>query len=277
MDNKRKIIKISSLQNVKLKSALKLKDKKHRKEKGLFGVEGLKEIQCALDNKYKVSEVFFCSDLLSHEGSRLLEDILGQDKEFACHELDRKCFVKLVMREQSGGLYIVFLPKERKDLDLYLRKESFFLALEGIEKPGNLGAIIRSADGAGVDGVFLLSGCTDIYQAQVIRNSLGSVFSLPIFSMETKNFFKNVNRYHLTTVAAALKQDSISYSSYNYRKKGIVVLLGSEAFGLSSYCLENSDALIKIPMNGVNDSLNVSVAAAVILYEARRQLDEKTL
>lgn len=257
---------ISSSSNEAFKEALRLTlHNKHRKDSNYFAVEGLREIQRAIAADYCVRSVFFKQE----KGAQLEEYF--KDAQIKAYEVESNLFSKLVVRESSDDLLVLFEKKHISISDAVKNKASpLILAIYGLEKPGNLGAMIRSADGAGADGVVILGKGVDIFHPSVIRASIGSLFSMPCSCMTYDEFLAFCRSYQIQICAAALHEKSVSYLDVNY-KKPICLLIGSEAFGLSSELVQAADHLIKIPMKGISDSLNASVAAGVLLYEAARQ------
>ena len=260
---------IKSPQNGRIKRAKSLRDKKNRDVMGLFGVEGLPEIGRALSHGFELSEFYYCEDLLTENSRQFMSQNLKRQK-VETYSVSKICFRHLVLRENQFGVFAIF--KKQTCLISNFRSHgpnNFYLALEGIEKPGNLGAILRSADAAGASGVILLPGCCDPYNPGVIRSSIGCVFSMPTATAtiaELSEFVKNCN---CLCFAAARSQQAEPYTQCHYHGN-ICILLGNEAHGLSQDCLDFCGRHIFIPMRGAADSLNVSVAAAILLYEAAR-------
>ena len=262
--------KISSLQNPRIKSILALQKRKNREELGKFGLEGAREIERALSCQYSLLECYICPDLLSSEAKDLLQEKL-LDGGHECFEIDEKCFNKIAVRKQSDGIYAVFASKilELQDC-IPPQGDPLLLVLEGIEKPGNLGALLRSADGAGASGVIILDDCCDPFNPQVIRSSLGTIFSTPLVQTNKSNLHSFLKKHQVKTFAAALSTKSQRYSDMTYHIP-CAFFLGSEANGLKAETIAMCDHQIMIPMHGIADSLNVSVAGATLLYEALRQ------
>lgn len=257
---------LTSLQNFKVKLLVKLREKKKvRKEEELFIVEGYREIDRALRGGFELSELFYCKNVLSQDAEALLKKQTNTDLV----QVSDDVFKKIAVREGSDGLLATFKIPKRKIEDIVITDKSIIVALDGVEKPGNLGAILRSCDAVGVSAIVLLNSKVDSYNPNAVRTSLGALFSVPVFEMDNDDYkdFCKLNR--IKTVAA-----SPFASKFHYEEdlKGPVsVVMGSEAFGLSKYWESQSDSLVKIPMNGLCDSLNVSVATAVIIYESLRQ------
>lgn len=265
-------LRISSVQNPRLKSTVALTKQRERQRTGLFLVEGAREIERALQSHYEVTQVFYCPEALSPAGYAVLGALRSQLLAPPIIEVSSDAFARLAMREGSDGLVVVAKQKVRALKDLSLSSSSLILALEAVEKPGNLGALLRTADGAGVEAVVVLEPTVDIYNSNVIRASLGTVFRVPVVSTSMAELKRICQQHKLTIYAAALTESAMPYYKIDYRS-GSVLLLGSEAHGLSSALIADADQVVKIPMLGIADSLNVSAAGAVLMYEARRQRD----
>lgn len=257
-------IKINSLQNEQIKNIVKLRDNgRERKNQGLFLIEGRREINLALKGKIEIETIFYCPDY----GRQKLE--VGREKII---EVVKKVFAKISYRENPDGFLAVAKNKELKLKNIKLSAKPLLIILEAVEKPGNLGAILRTADAAAVDAIIINDGKTDVYNPNVIRASQGAVFTVPtILSSisETANFCKN-NKIKILAATPAAKK---LYTEVNYNN-GCSIILGAEDNGLSKTWLEAADEKIKINMRGRIDSLNVSVSAAVILFEVIRQREK---
>lgn len=258
-------IKIDSLQNEKIKNIIKLRDSgQERKRQGLFLIEGRREINLALKGGVEIKRLFYCPDYNRQKLAISQEKII---------ETARKVFAKISYRENPDGFLAVARFREIKLADIKLSPMPLIIVLEAVEKPGNLGAILRTADAAAVEAVIINDGKTDLYNPNVIRASQGAVFTVPtvISSIrETVDFCKNNKIKILATTPAAKK----SYTEINYNS-GCAIILGAEDKGLSRPWLKAADEEIKINMRGQIDSLNVSVGAAVILFEAIRQREKE--
>jgi len=256
--------KITSTQNPKVKSLLALEKPRERRKQQLFVIEGKKEIGLALEAGYKIGNIFFCDEIIStQEVSKLFKD----DKLLI--PVSKDVFDKLAVRENSGGMIAVAEQKLHTLDQITLSNNPLVLVLESVEKPGNLGAILRTADASGVDAVIICDPQTDFYNPNVIRSSIGCIFTKHVAaatSEETINWLKKNNiRIYCTYLKA-----SKLYHLTDYTQPSAIVM-GTEATGLSDTWVKNSDANIIIPMQGKIDSMNVSTAAAVVVFEAKRQ------
>ena len=268
--------KITSFKNSKIKNIIKLRQRKVRDDQNAFGVEGAREVYRAFIMGYLPIEIYMCQNFLSKEALSFLNhpNLQKLQTKFNIFECSEDLYQKIAVREQSDGIFVVFQKQSHTLINfenkMKLDPHPLFLVLENIEKPGNLGAILRSADGAGASGVILLSDCCDPYNPAVIRSSLGTVFSTPLYQCSVSEFKKLITRFNLKIFGAHLSEKSRHYVEHTYTQP-TAFILGSESHGMSTKVAELCDDLIKIPMLGLSDSLNVSVSGAVLLYEALRQ------
>ena len=257
---------ITSPRNVKIKAALKLRRRKHRGRQGRTLIDGARELARAISAKVNVTEIYFCPKLChTIESRRLLEQL----DEFAMdvYEVTETVFERLAFGGRAEGFVGVAIPPENELEDLVLPENPLIVIVEGIEKPGNLGAIIRSADGAGVSAVILADQKTDVFNPNAIRASLGTVFTMPICAANAKEVH-NWLKVHGFQIISAVVDAPVFYTEANL-KIPTAVVLGAEATGLSTVWKES--LAVRIPMWGEADSLNVSASAAILLYEAQRQ------
>jgi TrmH family RNA methyltransferase len=255
---------IQSTQNSRIKNIQKLIAKsKERKEQNLFVIEGAREIRLALNGSYLLDTVFICPELFS-EPHPLPLTWRGE-----LVEISLPVFQKIAYREQSDGVLALAKPKSHTLNDLNLPDKPFIIVLEAVEKPGNLGAILRTADAAKVDAVIVCDPLTDVYNPNVIRSSVGCVFTVPLAIATQSATFSFLKEKRIQIFAAEL-QASQEYQNTDF-SHACALIMGTEADGLTSFWIENADARIKIPMRGKIDSLNVSVSTAVLTFEAMRQ------
>lgn len=256
-----KIEVITSTQNPKVKNLLKLIEKSsERRAQNLIVVEGKRELGLAITAGMDIDQLYFCETLGANA---------NELKAHQYFEISKEVFAKLAYREKSDG-YIGLLKPKYYHLDsLPLSNHPFLIVLEAVEKPGNLGAIMRTADAANIDAVIICDSKTDIYNPNAIRSSVGCLFTVPIAltsNDELKRWFeeKEINYY-----AAALTATK-EYTDVDF-KPASAIIMGTEATGLSDFWLSEQDKQIKIPMQGKIDSLNVSISAAILTFEANRQ------
>ena len=259
--------KIQSTQNSRIKNVQKLFTKsKERKEQNLFVIEGAREIHLALAGSYSLDTVFICPELFSKTG---YPEIKPEIPSSILFEVSQEVFQKIAYRECSDGILALARPQSHTLNDLNLPDNPFIIVLEAVEKPGNLGAILRTADAAKVDAVIVCDPLTDVYNPNVIRSSVGCVFTVPLAVSTQSDTFSFLKDNGIRIFAAEL-QASQWYHDMNFTQ-ACALVMGTEADGLTGFWIDHADARIKIPMRGKIDSLNVSVSTAVLTFEAMRQ------
>lgn len=260
--------KISSLQNPRVKRLVKLRDRRPRDEAGVFLVEGYREIRRALEKRVALQELYFSPEWFLGEN----EPALLRDAEAAgaqVFELTRDAFAKVAYRERPDGL-LAIAPQWKRGLgDLTLPPAPFLLVVEAIEKPGNLGTILRSADAAGCDAVIVCDPVTDVFNPNVVRASTGVLFSVPLVVEESAVVLAWLKAQGVRTVATTPSAET-AYTDADLRGP-LAIVMGSEQYGLSEFWLRNAELPVRIPMAGQADSLNVAMATIVTLFEAVRQ------
>ncbi len=257
--------RITSTQNPGIKDLLRLEKAAVRKETGLFVIEGYREIMKAAHSGFEIRSLYFCPEIQNEQLKHFTATLRVEEKT----EVSGHVFSRIAYRDNHDGLLATARSRYINLDDLRPSAKSLYLVIETVEKPGNLGAILRTADGAGVDGVIVCDNRTDIFNPNVIRASLGCVFTTSVVvtgSEQAIGFFKD----HGITIFSAALQDSRSYYEADFRK-ACAIVLGSEAEGLSPVWREHAGSIIHIPMHGAVDSLNVSVSAAILIFEAVRQ------
>lgn len=255
-------MQIESLQNPKIKNLLKLQEKsRERKKHGLFVVEGVQEVELALKSGFEANEFFICASIFQNQIS-----LPKKNTNFVSETL----FEKMVYRGTTGGIVGVFKIKQNKLSEIKVSDNALVVVLESVEKPGNLGAILRTCDGAGVDALLVCDPLVDFYNPNVIRSSVGTIFTNQFASESKENVINWLKSRHIQIISTYLRNDTQNLYDVNFKGKSAIVL-GTENSGLTEDWLEHSDFLVKIPMNGMVDSLNVSNAAAICIYEALRQ------
>jgi TrmH family RNA methyltransferase len=260
--------KITSLQNPRIKQLVKLRDRRPRDEAGVFLVEGYREIRRALEKKVALREVYFAPDwYLGENEPALLAQAAAAGAEL--YELSKDAFAKVAYRERPDGLLAVAPQWQRRLDELALPAEPFLLVVEAIEKPGNLGTILRSADAAGCDAVIVCDPVTDIFNPNVVRASTGVLFSVPLVVAESAAVAAWLAERRIRAIATTPAAEKI-YSAADLRGP-LAVIMGSEQYGLSEFWLKRADLLVRIPMAGQADSLNVAMATIITLFEAVRQ------
>lgn len=255
---------ITSPQNPKIKHLLSLEKARERRNQQVFVIEGLKELSLAVAGGYVLKSVFFSPQIVS-------EEVIIQlvRKEQLLIPVEKSVFEKIAYRESTGGVIAVAEQREHSLEKLTLSANPLVLVAEGVEKPGNLGALLRTADAANVDAVIICDPQTDFYNPNVVRSSVGCLFTRQVASADSRSAISwlrdNKIRIYCTSLEA-----SIPYHTADFTGASAIVM-GTEATGLSDTWIKNSDANIIIPMQGNIDSMNVSTAAAVVIFEAKRQ------
>jgi len=254
---------INSIQNPFIKNLFKLQEKaRERKNQGLFLIEGKREIELALKGNYEITSLLFLANKIN-------ENFLADFPADELIEISQEIYHKLAYRSSTEGIIAIAKTKSLALSEITISKNPLILVAEGIEKPGNIGAILRTADAANIDAVLIADAKSDLYNPNIIRSSVGCVFTNQIAigtSEEIIVFFKENN----IQIFAATLQNSNEYYKESYIKSSAIVV-GTEDTGLTEIWRTNATQNINIPMQGQIDSINVSVAAAIILFEAKRQ------
>ena len=252
---------ITSLQNPRVKHLVRLRDdKRQRRADGLMLVEGYDEIQLALSAGYQPQTLLTAPDVVSRELEPVNAEVVT---------VSRAVFEKISYRENPDGWLAIFPIPQRSLQDLQLSNAPLVVVAESVEKPGNLGAILRTADAAHVDALLVCDPRVDLWNPNVVRASRGAVFSVPAVECENTSALEWLKGREIRVLAATPSAQTL-YSDINLRQ-GVAVAVGTEDQGLSPFWMSNADVQVKIPMMGKVNSLNVSVSTALILYEAVRQ------
>ena len=259
---------ISSTSNPIVKNILKLSKNKERQQSGKFVIEGLREIERARKGGYSFEMLLFNKKLQGAEQSELLKHF-ENDSSVDLIEISENVFSRIAYRDNQDGILAITRQKHLGLSDLLPVGNSLYLVVETVEKPGNLGAMLRTADAANVTAMIVCDNQSDIYNPNVVRSSLGCLFTVPVISCSSAEAIAFLKANKVNIYSAAL-QDSKEY--YNTDLTGpSAIVVGSEAEGLSTLWRNAADAIIRIPMFGIADSLNVSVSAAILIFEALRQ------
>ena len=261
---------ITSTQNKEVKWLLQLQEKsRNRRKERLFVVEGQREIELALKGLFKPVNLYFVAELIAYE--KVVEIARSSQAEPAeIIEINDEVYSKLAYRSGTEGLIGVFRSKENSLQQLeFSKKDPLILVAEAPEKPGNIGALLRTADAAAVDAVIIANPRTDLYNPNIIRSSVGCIFTNSIATGTTSEIIEFLKSRSINIYCAAL-QASEYYHTIDFRGPSALIL-GTEATGLSEEWLNNSTQNIIIPMSGEIDSMNVSVAAGILIFEAKRQ------
>ena len=261
-------LELFSLQNPRIKSVIKLRKRSVRETEQKVLIEGYREILRAIEGGWPLLEFFYCTELFLGENEEaLLEHCREQDtKLYKCSEA---VFKKIAYRDRPDGLIAIAPQGSMTFEDLPDLENPFFLVLSGIEKPGNLGTMLRSADGAGVSAVILTDTVTDVFNPNTVRASVGTLFTVPIIETNREDCISWLREQGIAIIATSPDGSKDLYSS---KLSGpIALVLGSEMLGLDDGWLKAADQRVHLPMCGLADSLNVSTAAGIFLYEALRQ------
>lgn len=280
---------ITSTQNPKIKGVVALLEKsKLRKSNGFFVVEGVRELSHCIKGGYTVKDIYFLPDIFSsnqieqvlyseqrrYNSSGSKKESLGGKKEPQIYSVSKDVYAKMAYREGTEGVIAVIEAKQTKLNDIIFKSAQsnsnpFILIVEKVEKPGNLGALLRTADACGVDAVIVCDPLTDLYNPNLIRSSLGGIFTQQVVACSNEEAYKWLKENNIQILTAQL-QDSEWYYNTDMIKP-CAIIMGNEAHGLTDFWRNVSNAKVKIPMLGELDSLNVSVSAAVLCYEVVRQ------
>lgn len=263
-----RIKSLTSHSNPRIKEVVKLRKPGYRKALNLFIIEGLREVSLALNAAIDIKEIYLCPEYLD----RRAEDSLivkTKEKGIAIIRVGSKVYDHIAFGNRQEGIIAIAVEPQANLSDIKIKVSPLIVILEHLEKPGNLGAVIRSADAAGIDAVVCVDARVDIYNPNVVRSSLGTLFSVKVIRADAQEVLSWLKINNITIVCAAV-QAELAYTSMDFRGPAAIVL-GSEEKGLSALWKDNSDYQVCIPMAGSADSLNVSVAAGVLLFEAVRQ------
>lgn len=262
---------ITSLQNPRVKQVVHLRDRNEREKTGQFLIEGYREILRAAQSSHSIDTLFICPALFlgTNEGA-LIESIACQGASIL--SCDEKVFRKMSYRDRPDGLIAIAPQKHLSLQDLTLTPHPFFIVAEAIEKPGNLGTILRSSDAVGLDALIVCDRCTDIHNPNVVRASVGTLFTVPVVEADGKATLEWLKENKISILAAtpSARQEFTEVDM----TKPLAIAVGTEQLGLSEGWMKNADIQVRIPMNGVADSLNVAMATTLLLYEALRQRNQ---
>jgi RNA methyltransferase, TrmH family len=258
---------ITSPHNETIKLLKRLQERKHRDSCGLFLVEGFRELSRAIEKYVGVQELFYANSLLNPEASLWLHRV---QSSFRTTELSAEVFEKVSYREHPDGLMAIAKIEKRNLQSLVLSESPLIVVAEGIEKPGNLGALMRTAEASGAEALIASDCLCDIYNPNCIRASQGALFSLPIFECSNATTLHFLQQHSLSIIATTPHTPTLYYAVDMTQPTAILV--GNEHNGLSDFWLQTPFTQhVKIPMSALSDSLNANIAAAIVLFEAVRQ------
>jgi RNA methyltransferase, TrmH family len=260
---------IDSPANPRVRAAATLRERRDRESSGLTLVDGAREARRAMEAGVEVETVFVCRELLTSDDARAAVAALGRARgRRELVELSARAFEKLAYGDRSDGIVLVVRPRARTLAELQLPEEPLVVVTEDVEKPGNVGAILRSADGAGADAVIAVGG-TDLFNPNVVRASVGTVFTVPVAAAPIGEVAAWLRERRFRVIATRVDSPTLHVEAD--LRGPVALVLGSEARGLSPAWAGDEVETVRLPMEGLADSLNVSAAAAILLYEAWRQ------
>jgi TrmH family RNA methyltransferase len=268
----KEIKEITSNSNPIIKAVVRLQKKKRlRDESGLFVIEGYRENLRALSAKIRLKQLFFCEEwFLKESNLELIEAARNNGAELI--KLNQDLFKKISYRDRPDGFLSVAEQPETGPSKIRLGEKSTLLVVESIEKPGNLGTLLRGCDAVGVDILVVCDPVTDVFNPNVVRASTGAIFSVPIVIFkDSESALKWLRDKRVRIFATTPHTNNIYWDVKFNVKSSIAVVAGAEQYGLSETWLKNSDELVKLPMEGAADSLNIAVSSIVCLYEVLRQ------
>ncbi len=262
---------ISSLQNPVVKEVVKLQQKvAARRSSGLFVVEGVREVSQAILAGVRVENIFLCEEIFTND---TFYPIDLQNPTQVITRVSPAVYERMAYRGKAEGILAVMQNFDTSLLEVRLSAQPLVMVLESVEKPGNLGAILRTADAAGVDAVIICDPQTDIFNPNVIRSSLGCLFSVKVAVCNANDYFDWADIHDITTMIASV-QGNVPYYQTDMTRP-LALVFGTEADGLSKIWYEKSSYYLNIPMAGKIDSLNVSATAAIIVFEGVRQRSQE--
>jgi len=255
---------ITSVQNPFIKSLVLLQEKsKARKQTGTFLIEGQREIELAQKGGYEIETILFLPEISSENEAQKLS------RSAELIEISKEVYQKLAYRDTTEGILAIAKSKNLSLSELNLGENPLILVAEAPEKPGNIGAILRTADAANLDAVIIANPKSDLYSPNIVRSSVGCLFTNNIATGTTEEIIAFLKARNISIYCATL-QNSTGYHTQNYTTPTALVV-GTEATGLTQEWRDNATQNIIIPMQGAIDSMNVSVAAAILIFEAKRQ------
>ena len=260
--------KITSLQNPRIKNLVRLRDRRPRDQQKVFLVEGYRAISRAMEQGVAIRELYFAPDWFLGANE---SELIARAEEAGAHlfEVSKPAFAKVAYRDRPEGLLALIDQWETRLEDLVLKEPPFLLVVESIEKPGNLGTILRSADAAGVDAVIVCDPVTDLFNPNVVRSSTGVLFAVDLAIASSEEVITWLRSRGVRIAATTPHTDQL-YTGADLTGP-LAIVMGSEQFGLSGSWLEACDLPLRIPMAGQADSLNVAMATLITLFEAVRQ------
>ena len=262
------MLTLTSLQNPRVKAVVRLRDRRDRDREQRLLVEGYREIKRAIDNGYPLEELYFCPEMFQGTNEPGLIDVCVRAGCRAVRTVPQ-VFHKMAYRDRPEGLLAVAPQCHRSLADLAWSRPPLLLLAEAIEKPGNLGTMLRAADAAGADGFIVCDRCTDLFNPNVVRASIGTLFSICVAEATSSEALPWLRQRGVRILAATPHADELY--THADMVSPVAIVVGTEQYGLSEEWLTQADVRVRIPMLGQTDSLNVATASALLLYEAVRQ------
>ena len=261
---------ISSKSNPLFKNISKLStSNRKRKKSNSFIVEGISNIKLCIDNNFKVLELIICSEIISNKNLKSLEKFLTN---FEIKDFSKSLFEEVNYKKNQDGVIALIESKVNSIKNFKLSKKPYILIVESPEKPGNIGALLRTADAAGLDGLIIANPKTELYNPNAIRSSLGSIFTMQIATASTDDIISYLKINNIKIFSTFVKK-SVNYLDVDYTE-ACAIVVGTESSSLSKSWMIESDKLISIPMRGKMDSLNLSVSAAIVIFEGLKQRND---
>lgn len=258
---------ITSSHNEIFKKIFALREARDRRESGLILIDGAREIERALKSGVQVESICIHSPTVLNRHQALIAKL--KDKGVSCFDMHERLLSKLTFGERNEGIVAVAKRPRRELQHLKLSAMPLVVVVQSVEKPGNLGAIVRSCDAAGVEAIIIADPKTDIYHPHAIRSSIGTLFAMPVVAAETKDILSFLQDKGIAVVSASPRGTQL-YTQANFRRP-LAIAVGAEDQGLDEAWLNGETASVVIPMQGIADSLNVSVSVALLIFEAQRQ------
>ncbi len=259
---------LTSMQNPRVKGVVRLRDRSERDQTQLFLIEGYRELFRAVQAGWNIQTLYYCPELFLGENEGALISAI-QKQGTTIFRCSKEAFSKMAYRDRPDGLLAEAPQRHLRLNELSISACPLYLVAEAIEKPGNLGTILRSADAVGATGVIVCDKCTDIYNPNVVRASVGTLFTVPIVETTSKEALAWL-REHKIKILSATPHAHSNFTSVDMRQP-LAIVVGTEQLGLSELWMSQADIQVAIPMRGTADSLNVATATTLLLYEALRQ------
>ncbi|SDK75106.1 TrmH family RNA methyltransferase [Natronincola ferrireducens] len=256
--------KITSQQNKIIKHVKGLQAKKNRRLHKQFVIEGIRVLEECLLHQIPIHYVFYTEDLVKLQGGgALLEKV---KKDYRSYEITRELLLKISDTENPQGIIAVVSMPENNLQSIKISEDAFFVILDRVQDPGNMGTILRTAEAAGADGIILTKGCVDPYNSKTIRATMGALLHIPVIETNSNEEWINILKDNSVKLIASDLDTPKTYLDVDYKNK-IAIIIGNEANGIDETLLEKADELVKIPILGKIESLNASVAAAILIYK----------